>query len=40
MVPPAGSRNTSMNRLVIGDIKNAITENRIQLKVYYVSVNH
>ncbi len=40
LVPPAGSRNTTMNRLIIGDIKNAITENRIQLKVYYVSVNH
>jgi len=38
MIPPAGSRYSSLNRLVIGDSKYSNVNARVGLKIYYVSV--
>ena len=40
LIPPAGSRYSTLKRLVIGDSKFQDVNARIQLKIYYVSVNH
>ncbi len=37
LMPPAGSRYNSVNRLVIGDTQN--DKGKIQLKLYYISIN-
>ncbi|MEP6749553.1 MAG: DUF4270 family protein [Bacteroidota bacterium] len=37
LLPPGGLRFSSMNRLVIGDAQNG--KNKLQLNVYYISVN-
>ena len=37
LIPPASTRFSTLNRLVIGDTQNA--KNKLQLNVYYISVN-
>jgi len=39
LIPPSASRFSSLKRLVIGDSKNPNVNARVQLKIYYVSVN-
>ncbi|MBS1562877.1 MAG: hypothetical protein JST39_00755, partial [Bacteroidetes bacterium] len=39
MIPPSGSRNSNLDRLVIGDSKYPDVNARVGLKIYYVSVN-
>jgi hypothetical protein len=39
LIPPAASRYATLNRLVIGDSRHPVAESRIQLKLYYISVN-
>ncbi len=40
IVPQNGSRSNNFNRLIIGDSKYPDLQNRIQLKIYYISVIH
>jgi hypothetical protein len=37
LIPPGDTRFSSLNRLVIGDVQNV--KNKLQLNVYYISVN-
>jgi len=39
LIPPAGSRYSTLDRLVMGDSKYSVANARAQLKIYYVSVN-
>lgn len=40
LIPPSGSRYSTLDRLVFGDSKYPTVNARVQLKIYYVSVNN
>jgi len=40
LIPPSGSRYSTLKRLVVGDSKYPDVNARVQLRIYYVSVNH
>jgi len=40
LIPPSGSRYSTLKRLVAGDSKYPDVKARVQLRIYYVSVNH